>query len=77
LGNGPSFLFSKTWTLNKSRAIGGMNIGKPLEHTNCTTRLLCFDFEFNPTLLLLKFGLEGGIARNLNGITEGETSSKL
>jgi hypothetical protein len=76
-GNCPSFLFGKTRTSNKSCAIGGMNVGKPLGHTNYTTRLMCLDFEFDSTLLPLEFALEDSFARNLSGITKGEASSEL
>jgi hypothetical protein len=42
---------------------------KPLKHTNCTIRLLCFNYDLESTLLLFKFALEDGIGRVLSGIT--------
>jgi hypothetical protein len=53
-----------------SDVVGGVKVGKPAGHTNCTTRLLCFDFEFDTTLLSFELASKEGIARNLGGITK-------
>jgi hypothetical protein len=53
-----------------SNVVRGVKVGKPAEHTNCTTRLLCFDFEFDATLLTFELASKEGIARNLGGIAK-------
>jgi len=50
--------------------VGGMKMGKLLEHTNCIVWLLCLDYEFESTLPSLKFTLEDGISQKLNTITK-------
>lgn len=54
-----------------------MKVNKQLEHTNCTTRLLCFDYGFDSTLLPLKFVSKDAIDWNLTGITKGNALSSL
>jgi hypothetical protein len=43
--------FGKNWILDRLGVVGGMKVSKPPRHTNCTTRLLYFDFELDATLL--------------------------
>ncbi len=76
-GNGLFSSFGKTWILNRSGVVGGVKVGKPPKHTNCTIRLLCFDSKFDATLLLFKFVSKEVIARNLSGITKKDLSSGL
>ncbi len=48
-----------------------------MEHTNCTTKLLRFDYEFDATLLSFELASKEDIARNLSGITKKDLSSRL
>jgi hypothetical protein len=54
-----------------------MKVGKLARHTNYTTRLLCFDFEFDATLLSFELASKEGIAKNLGGITKKNLLSGL
>lgn len=50
---------------------------KTLKHTNCTVRLLCFNYDLESTLFLFKLTLEDGIGWNLSGITKWNESPRF